>query len=134
MICIMNHMGVTLISDKKKAVEVCQKRIGKGKYPLLAALGLGGNGIRTSPSSMSKIYWGVTIPKMLYGIEATPMEEPLIELLEENHRQNALLVQNLPTRTPKPAGTSLLGWQSLNEVVHRIPEDHVYDKNIVLTP
>ena len=83
---------------------------------------------------MSKIYWGVTIPKMLYGIEATPMEEPLIELLEENHRQNALLVQNLPTRTPKPAGTSLLGWQSLNEVVHRIPEDHVYDKNIVLTP
>ena len=111
------HMGVTLISDKKKAIEVCQKRIGKGKYSLLAALGLGGSDVRTSPTAMSKIYWGVTIPKMLYGIEATPMEESLIQLLEENHRENALLIQNLPTRTPKPASASLLGWQSLKSFI-----------------
>ena len=57
--CEAKHMGVTLISDKTKAVEVCQKRIGKAKYPLLAALGIGGTAVRTSPNSMSKIYWGV---------------------------------------------------------------------------
>ena len=115
--CEAKHMGVTLISDKTKAVEVCQKRIGKAKYPLLAALGIGGTAVRTSPNSMSKIYWGVCIPKLLYGIEATPIEDSLVEMLEENHRQNAQLIQNLPSRTPKPAGAALLGWQSISSFI-----------------
>ena len=38
-------------------------------------------------------------------------------MFEDNHRQNALLIQNLPTRTPKPAALTLLGWQSLRSFI-----------------
>ena len=61
------HMGVTLTSDKKKRQEVCQKRIGSGKYALFAGLGLGGPNVCTSPTTMSKIYCSVVVPKMLYS-------------------------------------------------------------------
>ena len=111
------HMGVTLTTDRRKTIEICQKRIGSGKYALLSGLGLGGAGVRTSPNTLSKIYWGVVVPKMLYGIETTPTDEATLDLLEDNHRQNALMIQNLPTRTPKPAVTALLGWQSLRSFI-----------------
>ena len=111
------HMGVTLYTDKKLVPQICQKRIGKGKYPLLAGLGLGGTHVRTSPSTMSKIYWGVSIPKMLYGLEVTPIDDKCIEMLEESHRQNAMLIQNLPSRTAKPAPVMMMGWQSIEAVI-----------------
>ena len=111
------HMGVNLTTDKKLIPTICQKRIGKGKFALLSGLGLGGTSVRTSPSTMSKIYWGVVIPKMLFGIEVTPTNDACIEMLEDNHRYNARLIQNLPTRTPKPAPVTILGWQSIKAYI-----------------
>ena len=111
------HMGVTLTTDKKLIPEIYQKRIGKGKYPILAGLGLGGSQVRTSPNTLSKIYWAVSIPKMLYGLEVTPIDESSIDLLENSHRDNARLIQNLPDRTPKPAPVMMIGWQSIGAVI-----------------
>ena len=111
------HMGVTLTTEKKSVPSICQKRIGKGKFALLSGFGLGGSSVRTSPNTMSKIYWGVAIPKMLFGIEVTPTDETCLEMLEDNHRYNARLIQNLPTRTPKPASVMLLGWKSLKAYI-----------------
>ena len=110
-------MGVTLTTNRRKTIEICQKRVGRGKYALLAGLGLGGTGARTSPNTLSKIYWGISVPKMLYGIETTPTDDASLNLLEDNHRLSALLIQNLPTLTPRPAATALLGWQSLRSFV-----------------
>ena len=75
------HMGVTLTSDRRKTIEICQKRIGSGKYALLSGLGLGGTGARTSPNTLSKIYWGIVVPKMLYGIETTPTDDASMKIL-----------------------------------------------------
>ena len=111
------HMGITLITDKKLGPQICQRRVGKGKYPLLAGLGLGGTHVRTSPNTLSKIYWGVSIPKMLFGLEVTPIDDACIEMLEDSHRDNARLVQNLPIRTPKPAPVMMMGWQSIEAVI-----------------
>ena len=116
------HMGVTLTSDKRSVPAICQKRIGKGKYPILAALGLGSTNVRTSPNTLSKIYWGVSIPKMLYGLEVTPIDDQCIEMLEDSHRENAIMIQGLPKTTPKPAPTMMMGWQSIESVIQCVPQ------------
>ena len=71
----------------------------------------------TSPTTMSKIYWGICIPKMLYGIETTPTSEACIEMMEAAHRQNANIIMNLPKSTPKPAPLALLGWKSIESYI-----------------
>ena len=57
------------------------------------------------------------MPKMLYGLDVTPIDESSIEMLENSHRDNARLIQNLPDRTPKPAPVMMMGWQSIKSVI-----------------
>ena len=111
------HMGVTLTSEKKNCEDLCRKRIGGGKHALFAGLGIGGQSVRTSPVIMSRIYMTVVVPKVLYGIEATPLNNACLDILETNHRENALLIQNLPTRTPTPASLSTIGWQRISAFI-----------------
>ena len=111
------HMGVVLLSDTKREVEICQKRISKAKSVIFAGLGIGGINVTTSPTTMTKFYWSVAVPKMMYGIETTPLSEKCLDLIETAHRQHANLIQNLPDSTPKPAPLALLGWQSIRSFV-----------------
>ena len=111
------HMGTILLPDNKNEIEVCQKRISKAKNAIFAGLGLGGSNVTTSPTTMSKIYWSVAVPKMMYGIETTPLSNKCLDLIETAHRQHANMIQNLPDSTPKPSSLSLLGWQSMRSFV-----------------
>ena len=111
------HMGVTLTADKKVTEEVCQERIGKGKQTIFSGLGIGSANVTTSPNTMSKLYWAIAIPKMIYGVETTPISDSCLEMLEDAHRHHANMIQNLPTRTPKPASLAVLGWQSIGSYV-----------------
>ena len=111
------HMGVTLTTERRNSEDICRRRIGGGKPALFAGLGLGGQSVRTSPETMSRVYWTVVVPKVLYGIEATPISDACLEILEKNHRENALLIQNLPSRTPLPAPLSIIGWQKITAFV-----------------
>ena len=105
------HMGVIQMK------EVCAKRIGKGKQALYAGLGLGSRSVRTSPNTLSRVYWSISIPKMLYGVEVTPLSDEDVSDLEQAHRQNAIMVQGLPTTVPKPAPLALLGWQTIESFI-----------------
>ena len=107
------HMGVTLHNDPKLSTELCSKRIGAGRKILLAARGIGSTKVPVAPNVLSKLYWSVAIPKMLYGVEVTPISEQCIESLCKAHRHHANIVQNLPQCTPKPAPLASLGWVSM---------------------
>ena len=111
------HMGVTLTSDSKVKEEVLQERIGKGKQAIFSGLGIGSSNVTTSPNTMSKLYWAIAIPKMIYGVETTPISDACMNMLEDAHRHHANMIQNLPVRTPKPASLALLGWQSIGSYV-----------------
>ena len=111
------HMGVTLTADKKISEEVWEERIGKGKQAIFAGMGIGGANVTTSPNTMSKLYWAISIPKMIYGAETTPMTDSCIDMLEDAHRHHANMIQNLPVRTPKPAPLAVLGWQSISSYI-----------------
>ena len=55
----------------------------------------------------------MSIPRMLYGIEVTPVSDSGIQELEQAHRRNAKIIQNLPTSTPTPAPLATLGWLTI---------------------
>ena len=111
------HMGITLTTADSNKKEICQTRIGKAKQVLFMGLGIGGLHVTTSPNTMSRLYWSIAVPKMVYGLETTPISESNIDLLENAHRQHANLIQGLRETTPKPASIALLGWQSIRSFI-----------------
>ena len=62
------HMGVTLTSDRRVMEDIWQERIGKGRQIIFSGLGIGGKNVTTSPNTMSKLYWAISVPKMIYGV------------------------------------------------------------------
>ena len=59
---------------------------------------------------MSKIYWSAAVPKMVYGLDVTPISKTCMSDLEDAHRQHARLVQGIPSNSPRPTSLATLGW------------------------
>ena len=60
------------------------------------ARGIGSKRVPMNPAVMSKVYWSVSIPRMLYGIEVVPLSDKDINDLEKAHRQNGKIIMNVP--------------------------------------
>jgi hypothetical protein len=84
---------------------------------LFAAKGLGSAKVPVPPQVLSKLYWSVAIPKMLYGIEATYVSKADLVILEASHRENARLIQDLPDNSPSAAPLATLGWISMGSYI-----------------
>ena len=106
------HMGIMLTSVKNTKGIICE-RIGKARRSLFAARGLGSTNVPVTPNVLSKIYNSVSIPRMLYGYEATYISEHDTNELEQAHRYHAKLVQGLPQNVPTPSALAPLGWLSI---------------------
>ena len=111
------HMGIKLYSDKKLVKSIFEERIGSAKRVMYAAKGLGSQSIPVPPTILSKIYWSVAIPKMLYGLEVCPLSDNSILMLEDAHRQFARSVQYLPQNTHIPANCATVGWITIQPFI-----------------
>ena len=111
------HMGVLLCNENKIATEEICRRIGVAKATLGAARGLGSRSIPCDPQVLSKIYWSVVIPQMLYGYDVTPISSNNVSALEEAHRQNCKLVQGVASDVPNPAPLAAIGWISIESYI-----------------
>ena len=114
------HMGVTLVSETNMNKDVYTKRVGAGRQMLHASRGLGSTSMPVMPNVLSKIYWSVSVPKMTYGLEVSPISDSCIEILEKAHRYHANILQNLPQCTPRPAPLATLGWLSMEAYIATI--------------
>merc|ERR1711947_44777 len=94
-----------------------KERIGSAKSVIYSDKGLGFDYVPFPPGTMSKIYWSVAIPKMLYGMDIVPIEENSALCLEDAHRQDAKLIQNLPMNIHKPAPLATVGWMSIQSYI-----------------
>ena len=135
------HMGVILCTDSRLQREKCSEKIGAGKTALSAARGLGSHNVPVTPCVLSKLYWSVSVPKMTYGYEVTPVSNTNLNELEDAHRQSAKIVQGLPLNLPKPPSLATLGWMSMKSYIAMIkimfmirtlclPDGNVY-RNII---
>ena len=89
-------MGVRLCNNETNMYDMVCERIGAGRAVLHAARGLGSQQVPVTPAVLSKLYWSIAVPKMVYGFEVTPISKSRIRELDDAHRQNAKIVQGLP--------------------------------------
>jgi hypothetical protein len=111
------HMGVKLCSDIDSKREMISQRIGVARGVIYAAKGLGSAQVPATPTVLSKLYWAIAVPKMIYGMEVTPISKILITEMDDAHRQNAKLVQGLPANLPRPAALATVGWLTLESCI-----------------
>ena len=112
-----NHMGVRLCNNETKIYDMVCERIGAGRAVLHAARGLGSQQVPVTPAVLSKLYWSIAVPKMVYGFEVTPISKSRIRQLDDAHRQNAKIVQGLPANISKQPPLTLLGWLTLESYI-----------------
>ena len=110
---VCKHMGLNLCTKPNGVYDMLETRAGKVKTVLFSAQGLGDNSINVPPLTMSRIYWSVGVPKLTYGLDVTHVDDNCMEKLENIHRQNAKLVQSLPSNTHTPAPLATIGWISM---------------------
>lgn len=111
------HMGITLCSDNKLMRGLCSDRIGAARKVLYSARGIGSAIVPVPPGVLSKLYWSVAVPKMMYGLDVTPIDEKCLNQLEVAHRNHAKLVQGLPPNIHKPAPLASIGWLSVSSLL-----------------
>ena len=111
------HMGVMLCTDKKSECIAFEERVGSAKSVLMAARGMGNNFVPMAPSILSKLYWSMCIPKLVYGLEVTNVYDENVCLLETAHRINAKNIQGIPLTVSTPAPLATLGWLSISSYV-----------------
>ena len=113
----IKHMGITLISDNKLETGVIDTRISAATSVVFASRGIGSYEAPVPPTILSKIYWTVAVPRMVYGLEVTPITDKLIEECEASHRKLCKLIQGLPGNTPLPAPLATLSWMSMKSYI-----------------
>ena len=114
---VCKHMGIKLYTKGKQVKGIYEDRIGAAKRVMFAAKGLGSQIIPVPPPILSKIYWTVAIPKLLYGLDVCPIEQSPIIMLEDAHRQFSKFVQYLPQNTPTPASCATIGWVTIEPYI-----------------
>ena len=114
------HLGILLHNNRVPSSKIIDIRIGEGRTALLAARGMGSKKVPVNPVVLSRIYWSVSIPRMLFGAEVIPINDNDCMELEKSHRQNAKLIMNVPHSVPNPAVYSALGWLSMEAYISQM--------------
>ena len=109
------HVGVVLGDDK----ECVEEKLLKGRRATAAMQSLAKSGTILNPAVASKIYWSVTVPTMLYGIEVWGISDSSLGKFEVAHRQMAKNVQGLPSNVAGVGCLAPLGWVMIESWVDR---------------
>ena len=107
------HLGVPLCSSSNAQLKFIEERVDSLKVSCHMIRSIGSSTGGTSPISASKLYWSVTIPKLLYGCEVWPICEQGMLKLQKAHEYAARTFQGLPQQCPGIAATAALGWQDI---------------------
>ena len=114
------HLGIMLHNERVPSNKIMEQRVGKGRSSVFAARGIGSARVPMNPAIMSNIYWSVSVPRMLYGVEVVPLSGSDIQELEKAHRQNGKIIQNIPQNVASPTVYSTLGWLSMESYIAQI--------------
>ena len=107
------HVGITLRSKGKISLAEINKRIQACKRSFYALVGTSLYKTSLSPNALSKLYWSVSIPKLLSGCEVKCYPNHEIKEYAKFHKVMARDIQNLPTNTPDPMVLPSMGWRDI---------------------
>ena len=108
------HLGIPLTVDSKSQSDMIEGNISKGRRSFHASLGLGSRFQPVPPLCLSKIYWSVAFPQMMYVLELITLTANNELALEAMHTSVAKIIQTLPKHASGPAVLVPLGWWSIH--------------------
>ena len=106
-----NHVGVPICSNKMSEKEPVRQRISACRrtfYSVKAASAVGFDVV-----TLSKLYWTICVPKLLYGVEVWQPSKTSMASLETVHCEIGKCIQGMSRNTAGPACYILLGWLPL---------------------
>ena len=106
------HLGLPLSSTKNRLKKDVISKVDTSKYSFYghnASLSLGSIKAPLPPTIMNKLYWSITVPRMLYGFELLSLDPATLEHVEKVHLTMARKVQSLPPQTAGVAALAPLG-------------------------
>ena len=86
------HLGVPLAVDSKSMNNMIDSCVSKGRRGFYASLGLGNKYQPVPPLCLSKLYWSIAIPQMIYGLELVYISGRDENMLESTHSSFARIV------------------------------------------
>lgn len=116
------HLGTQMYS-KPKLEDICiGERITGCRKSFFALEGVGSGGRGFDPTTFSKLYWAICVPKMLYGFEVNSFSAENMERMEKIHSDLGRKIQRLPPLSARPTNYALLGWRCIKAYVdiHRL--------------
>ena len=109
-----NHVGVMTRSKGKIRMDDIKSNIASSKRALYSVIGGSIHRCGLSPLTMSKVYWSVSIPKLLAGAEVKQFSDTELAEYEKFHCQMAKDIQNIPQTAPNISALATLGWLPLS--------------------
>lgn len=112
-----NHLGVPLCTTEQSENEVVTERTRACRKTFYAVQAAASRRGRVDVGTLSKLYWTLCIPKMLYGTEVWQLSAISVSKMEKVHCEVARCIQGLSKLTPRPACHALLGWLSISACI-----------------
>ena len=113
------HLGIKNPTKHVFCFKEVMDRINKMKFTLYNTVGCSFNKCTLSPKALSKLYWSVGIPKLLFGCEIKFFDKKELHELEKAHRGIAKQIQGLPQNTQDPVCLSTLGWMKVQTYIDK---------------
>ena len=107
------HVGTLLSNSDKQTTNYCKKRITECQRRAHAIPGIGSIEAPVTPTSSSKVYWSVCVPKLTYGMEIMPIPEKAVQSIQSFHADAAKVFQGLPNQTCNIGAVKNMGWLSI---------------------
>ena len=114
------HMGIPLSDSPTVMTKLIQGRVDKGQKAFFSVQGLGNTRLPVTPVILSKLYWTVCVPKMMYGLEVSQVKDSDMNKLEQAHGRMAKHIQGLPKQTANCVCIVPLGWLSIEAYLDKM--------------
>ena len=108
------HMGILIGNSNEMEQCFIKTRAQKARIAFFRAQSLGSRSVPLTPQAMSSLYWSVSVPRMVHGLEILPLRPSSIDILEQAHCGMAKMAQGLPQQTANVGCLATLGWKSIS--------------------
>ncbi len=116
-VTVGNHLGTPLYSKQLCEKEVVNNRITSCRKCFFSLEGVGATGRGFDPLTLSKLYWAVCVPKLLYGVEIWNVSDKHMQIMEDLHSGIGRRIQRLSPRSARPVSYAMLGWRCIEAYV-----------------
>ena len=114
------HLGVALRTTKASGTKFIKVRITACKKVCYGIQSLVSSAVPTSPVTASKLYKGVCLLKLCYGVDIMDINDESMILMESFHSTCTKTFQGQPIQSASPGCVGTMGWLCMESIVDMV--------------